>query len=152
MKIKIKRLDQSLPLPQYQTPGSVAFDLSAREDAVINPKEIKLIPTGLIVQTPPGYMLMLSSRSSLAIKKGLMMGNGVGIVDQDYCGPEDEIKIQVVNITDAPVSVAKGERLAQGMFVRVDVGEFEEVESLEKTSRGGFGGTGGYTPQFTVGS
>ncbi|MFZ2357116.1 MAG: dUTP diphosphatase [Candidatus Omnitrophota bacterium] len=144
MKIKIKRLDQSLPLPQYHTPGSVAFDLSAREDATINPKEIKLIPTGLIVQTPPGYMLMLSSRSSLAIKKGLMMGNGVGIIDQDYCGPEDEIKIQLVNITEQPVEIKKGERLAQGMFVRVDTGEFEEVESLEKNSRGGFGGTGGY--------
>ncbi len=144
MNVKIKRLDKSVPLPQYQTPGSVAFDLSAKEDAIINPKEIKLIPTGLIVQTPPGYMLMLSSRSSLAIKKGLMMGNGVGIVDQDYCGPEDEIKIQLVNITDGAVEIKKGERIAQGMFVRVNTGEFEEVESLEKNSRGGFGSTAGY--------
>lgn len=145
MQVKIKRLDKSLPLPQYHTPGSVAFDLSAREDAIINPKEIKLIPTGLIVQIPPGYMLMLSSRSSLTIKKGLMMGNGVGIIDQDYCGPEDEIKIQLVNITDQPVEIKKGDRLAQGMFVRVDTGEFEEVESLETNSRGGFGSTAGYT-------
>ncbi|MFH1193880.1 MAG: dUTP diphosphatase [bacterium] len=145
MQIKIKRLDKSLPLPQYQTPGSVAFDLASSVDATVNPKEIKLVPTGLIIQAPAGHMLMLSSRSSLALKKGLMMGNGVGIVDADYCGPNDEIKIQLVNITGEPVEIKKGERLAQGMFVPVTREEFEEVETMEKSdSRGGFGSTAGY--------
>lgn len=145
MEVKIKRLDKSLPLPQYQTPGSVAFDLASSIDATIGPKEIKLIPTGLIIQAPEGHMLMLSSRSSLALKKGLMMGNGVGIVDADYCGPNDEIKIQLVNIGGEPVEIKKGERLAQGMFIPITRGEFEEIETMEKNdSRGGFGGTGGY--------
>jgi dUTP pyrophosphatase len=145
MQIKLKRLSPDIPLPQYQTPGSVAFDLASSIDAVINPKEIKLIPTGLIIQAPAGHMLMLSSRSSLALKKGLMMGNGVGIVDADYCGPDDEIKIQLVNISGEPVAITKGDRLAQGMFVPITRGEFEEVETMEKNdSRGGFGSTAGY--------
>ncbi|MFA5134002.1 MAG: dUTP diphosphatase [Patescibacteria group bacterium] len=145
MQIKIKRLDKTLPLPQYQTPGSVAFDLSAACDAEILPGEIKLIPTGLIITTPPDCMLMLASRSSLALKKGLMMGNGIGIVDQDYCGPNDEIKIQVLNIKKEPVKIEKGERIAQAVFVRIEKPSVEEIENLENSeSRGGFGSTAGY--------
>ena len=74
-----------------------------------------------------------------------MLGNGVGIIDADYCGPADEIKIQLVNITGEPVEIKKGERLAQGMFVPIARGDFEEVEMMEKSdSRGGFGSTAGY--------
>ncbi len=145
MQVKIKRLDKSIPLPQYQTPGSVAFDIASSVDTIINPKEIQLIPTGLIIQAPAGHMLMLSSRSSLIKKKGLMLGNGIGIVDEDYCGPQDEIKIQLINVTDVPAEIKKGDRLAQGTFVPITRGEFSEVETIEKSdSRGGFGGTGGY--------
>lgn len=144
MRIKIKRIDKTIPLPQYQTRGSVAFDLASAADVVIAPREIQMVPTGLIIETPPGYMLMLASRSSLALKKGLTMRNGVGIIDQDYCGLEDEIKIQIVNLTNAPVAISKGDRLAQAVFVRIDIGEFEEAEILEKASRGGIGSTGGY--------
>jgi len=145
MNVKIKRLSKELPLPQYQTPGSVAFDLPAAEDAMINPKEIALIPTGLIISTPPGYMLMLAPRSSLPLKKGLTMANCVGIVDQDYCGPQDEIKIQVINLTDKPVAIKRGERIAQAMFVNIGKAVLEEVGATETdVSRGGFGNTGGY--------
>ena len=143
MKIKIKRLDSTLPLPEYQTSGSVAFDLYARTDATIEPKSIELIPTNLIVETPPGYMLMLAARSSLPLKKGLILPNGVGIIDQDYCGPEDELKLQVYNITGDKVSVAKGERIGQAMLVQIgQVIEFEEAENIRSESRGGFGSTG----------
>jgi len=145
MQVKIKKLSQDVSLPQYQTAGSVAFDLASTEDITIAPKEVKLVPTGLVICTPPGYMLMLASRSSLAIKKGLMLGNGIGVIDQDYCGPEDEIKIQLVNIKDEPVTINKGERVAQGMFVKVEQATLEEVQELEtKESRGGFGSTAGY--------
>lgn len=145
MQIKIKRLTKDVLLPQYQTPGSVAFDLSAAADAEILPGEVKLIPTGLIITTPPDCMLMLASRSSLALKKGLMMANGIGIVDQDYCGSNDEIKIQVLNIKKEPVKVEKGERIAQAVFVRIEKPQVEEInETMSAESRGGHGSTGGY--------
>jgi len=145
MNVKIKRLSKDIPLPQYQTPGSVAFDLASAMDMIIAPRDIQLIPTGLIISTPPGFMLMLSPRSSLPLKKGLTMPNGPGIIDQDYCGPEDEVKIQIINLTDKPVEIKKGDRIAQAMFVNIGRAILEETEILESTeSRGGFGSTAGY--------
>ncbi len=142
MKVKIYRKDKSASIPAYQTPGSVAFDLSPSEDAVIAPGEIKLIPTGLVICTPPGHMLVIAARSSTPLKKGLMIANGIGIIDQDYCGPDDEIRLQVRNFTDKPVEIKKGDRIAQGLFLKLDQIEFEEVTSLDSKSRGGFGSTG----------
>jgi dUTP pyrophosphatase len=142
MKIKIKRIDKELPLPAYQTSGSVGFDLYAREEMLIASKEIKKIPANFIIEIPKNYMLMIASRSSTPIKKGLLIPNGVGIIDNDYCGPEDELKIQVYNFTEQPVTVTKGERIAQGIFVRVDKGEWEEVEEVTSETRGCFGSTG----------
>ena len=144
MKIKIKRIDKSLPLPVYETDGSVGFDILAREDLVIEPKNIALIPANIIVEVPTGYMLIVASRSSTPKKKGLMTPHGFGIIDHDYCGPQDEIKIQVFNFTDAPVSIKKGEKIAQGVFVRIDKFEWEEVDEMARESRGGFGSTGGH--------
>ena len=86
MKVKIKRVDKSLPLPKYETDGAVGFDLLCRESAEIAPQEIALIPANVIVETPPGYMLMLCMRSSTPRKIGLMMAQSVGIIDNDYCG------------------------------------------------------------------
>ena len=141
MKVKIKRVDKSLPLPKYETEGSVGFDLLCRESAVIAPQEIVLIPANVIVETPPGYMLMVCLRSSTPRKVGLMMAQGVGIVDNDYCGEEDELKIQVYNFTDEPVTIEKGSRIAQAIFVKVDTAEWTEVEQMGAPSRGGFGST-----------
>lgn len=141
MQVKIKRIDDALPLPGYQTAGAVAFDLYSREEIKIAPRSLALIPSNLIIETPPGYALILSARSSLAKKKGLTLANGIGVIDRDYCGPEDEIKISVYNFTDNDVAVEKGERVAQGMFARVDRGEWEEKE-ISQQSRGGFGSTG----------
>lgn len=142
MKIKISRLDKSIVLPQYHTAGAVAFDLSSREDLIIAPKEIKLVPTGLVVCVPTGYMLMLAARSSLPLKKGLMLPNSIGVIDQDYCGPEDELKIQLYNFTDQPVEIKKGERLAQGILTKIEKAEWAETSDLENNNRGGFGSTG----------
>jgi dUTP pyrophosphatase len=144
MKVKIKRLDPNVELPRYQTDESAAFDLAANENAVIGPKEIKLIKTGLIIEAPHGHFLLIASRSSTPRKKGLIIPQAVGIVDRDYSGPEDEILLQVYNITDSTVEVKKGERIAQGMFLPVDHIEWEEVNELRKESRGGYGSTGGY--------
>ena len=141
MKINIKRIDKTLPLPKYETEGSVGFDLICRESVEIPPYTIVLIPANVIVKTPCGYMLMVCLRSSTPRKLGLMMPHGVGIVDNDYCGEEDELKIQVCNFRDTAVTVEKGSRIAQAIFVRVDRAVWNEVEEIDLVSRGGFGST-----------
>ncbi len=142
MQVKIKRIDTSLPLPEYQTAGAVAFDLYSREDMVIKPKTIVLVPTNIIVEIPKGYMLAVAPRSSTPKKKGLMVPQGIGIIDQDYHGEKDEIMLQVYNFTDQEVTITRGERVGQAVFVRVDQVDWKEVEETKETSRGGFGSTG----------
>ncbi len=141
MKIRIKRIDKSLPLPIYETDGSVGFDLLAREDVLVEPKEIVLIPSNVIVEVPDGYALIVASRSSTPRKHGLTKPHGIGVIDKDYCGPEDEVKIQVYNFTDKSVEIKKGTKIAQGLFMRVDRFDFEEVDEVSSKSRGGFGST-----------
>lgn len=144
MKIQIKRVDQTLPLPQYESSGAVAFDFIARVPMVVEPRKIALIPSNIIVATPPGFMLMIAPRSSFALKKGLMFPHSIGIIDQDFCGAEDEIKIQVYNMGDSPIQVDRGERLAQGVFLKMERADWQEVPEMRSKSRGGFGSTGGY--------
>ncbi len=142
MRIKIKRIDKSLPLPEYQTKGSVAFDLYSRIDMEIKPKEVALIPTNLIIQTPPEYMLVAVPRSSTPKKLGLSIPHGIGIIDQDFCGSKDEIHLQAYNFTDNPVKITKGQRIGQAVFVRIGTAEWEETDEIESQTRGGFGSTG----------
>ena len=141
MKVKIKRLDKNLPLPRYETAGSVGFDFVCRETVAIKPHSLELVPANVIVETPPGYMLMVTLRSSTPRKRGLLIPHGVGVIDQDYCGEGDEIKIQVYNFTADPVIVERGDRIAQGIFVRVDAAQWSEVDQIESETRGGFGST-----------
>jgi len=142
MKVKIKRLDPTVELPRYQTDESAAFDLATSESAQLQPKEIKLLHTGLIIEAPPGHFLLISARSSLPLKKKLMIAQGIGVVDRDYSGPDDEIRLQVYNFSDKVVEVQKGERLAQGIFLKADKVDWEEVNEMREKSRGGFGSTG----------
>ena len=142
MKIHIKRIDKTLPLPKYQTGGSVAFDMYTRIEAHIPPGETALLPSNLIIKPPPGYMLMLAARSSLAKKRGLKMANGVGIIDQDYCGNEDEIHMLIHNFSKEGVDVARGDRLAQGIFVPITKATWDEHQEMNEENRGGFGTTG----------
>lgn len=144
MNVKIKRLDKSLPLPVYETDGSVGFDILAREETIIAPKEISMIPSNFIIEVPKKYMLVVASRSSTPSKKGLTPPHGFGIIDHDYCGSQDEIRVLVYNFRDEPVTIKRGEKIAQGVFVRIDKFEWEEVDEISKDSRGGFGSTGGY--------
>lgn len=140
MKIRIKRIDKSLPLPEYHTSGAVAFDLYSRIDITIKPKSLERLPTNVIIATPKGYMLEIKDRSSTLKKKGLLVSTG--FIDNDYCGESDEILLQVYNLTDNDVIVEKGERLGQGVFIKVDIADWEEVETMDEISRGGFGSTG----------
>lgn len=142
MKVRIQRVDVSLPLPKYETDGAVGFDFVAREEVVIEAKSVALIPGNVIVEVPVGYVLLVTLRSSTPRKKGLLMPHGVGVIDHDYCGPHDEIRIQVYNFTEKPVTVSRADKIAQGIFVRIDKADWEEVEKIREQSRGGFGSTG----------
>lgn len=141
MQVRIKRVNKSFPLPEYQTAGAAAFDLYSRVEARIAPGEIADLPSNVIIAVPEGYFLLIAARSSLS-KKGLALANGVGVSDPDFRGPDDEIKLRLINFTKEPVSVKAGERLAQGLILPVQRVEWEEREQMEEKSRGGFGSTG----------
>ncbi len=142
MRLKIKRLDPAIGLPTPATEGAAGFDLAAAMDIEIPPRQIRLVGTGLVIGVPNGHFLGIFARSSTPLKRGLMVANGVGVVDADYCGPADEIKIQVLNFTDAPVQVKRGDRLAQGIVLPTPRVDWEEVPAMVAPSRGGFGSTG----------
>ena len=102
MQLTFSRLSPDVPVPVYGTAGSAAFDLAAAADVEVPPHGIALVPTGLVVQVPAGHFLAIIARSSTPLKRGLMVANGVGVIDSDYCGPADEVKVQVINVTETP--------------------------------------------------
>jgi len=140
MKIKIKRIEKDLPIPEYQTEGAVAFDLYSRIDCVIKPKSLERLPTNVIIEIPDGYMLEIKDRSSTLKRKGLLVSTGY--IDNDFHGEDDEILLQVYNLTDNDVKIERGERLGQGVFVKVEKAQWEEVDKMKEIARGGFGTTG----------
>ena len=142
LPVTVTRLSETVPLPAYQTPGSAGFDLAASVEMTVAPGEVALVPTGLIVAVPPGHFLGVFARSSTPLKRGLMVANGVGIVDADYCGPEDEVKIEVFNFTSSAVRIAPGDRLAQGVVIPFVRARWTETLASARSSRGGFGSTG----------
>lgn len=143
MQVKITRLRDGINLPRYQTEDSAAFDLAASTDIIIGGGTTELIPTGLVIQVPCRYVLLITPRSSLFRKKGLIIPNSPGVVDPDYCGSEDEVFVQAHNIRHENVSVSAGERIAQGFIVPAPRVEWIETAPKEE-SRGGFGSTDGY--------
>lgn len=142
MRLKIKRLDARVGLPAAATGRAAGFDLASAVDIEIPPRSIRLVGTGLVIAVPDGYFLGIFARSSTPLKRGLMVANGVGVIDADYCGPADEIKIQLLNFTDSTVQVKRGDRLAQGVMLPCPRVEWEEVEEMVAPTRGGFGSTG----------
>ena len=143
MHARIRRLRPDVPLPRYESEDAAAFDLAAADDVDVAAGGVALVPTGLVVEVPRGMFLGIFARSSTPLKRGLMVANGVGVVDPDYCGPDDEIKIAVMNFTPATVTVRRGDRIAQGMFLAAPRVTWQETEGLRDSSRGGFGATGG---------
>lgn len=129
-----------MPLPQYGTPGAVAFDFIVRETTTIEARGVGRVPSNTVVAVPEGYMLFVKDRSSTAKKKGLLVT--AGFIDQDYCGDNNEILLQFYNPSDAPVIVERGDRVAQGVFLAVLKPEWEEVEAMNQADRGSFGSTG----------
>ena len=142
MRVKITRLDGTVSLPAYGTNEAAGFDLAAAHDVTVAPGEVALVGTGLVIEVPTGHCLGIFARSSTPLKRGLMVANGVGIVDPDYAGPTDEVRIQVLNFTATPVQIRRGDRLAQGIVLATPRVEWEEVGQIRAEARGGFGSTG----------
>jgi dUTP pyrophosphatase len=141
--LTIKLIDSSLPVPAYQTPGSAAFDVYSRVDISIEPWKPTIIPLNLVVAVPDGHFLMLCARSSTAKRYGLMLANGIGVIDQDYCGEKDEIGLSVLNFTGATVEIKKGDRVGQAILIPIStVHDFKSVSKMSEKSRGGWGSTG----------
>lgn len=141
MKIKIKRIDKSLPLPGYKTKEAAGFDVYARETVLIKPKEIKYVPLNVVLEIPKNAWVLLAPRSSTH-KLGIMLANSIGIGDPDFCGDGDEYRFPAFNFTDKEVVIGRGTRLAQMIVLNYQQVEFEEVDSLKNKDRGGIGSTG----------
>ena len=139
IKVKIKKLRDNAVVPEYQTSGSAACDLVSCGDVVIPARGRAMVPTGISVECE-GVAVLLFARSGLAVKKGISLANGVGVVDSDYRG---EIMVGLMNNTDEDYAVSEGDRVAQMMFVPVVQAVFEEASELSDTDRGagGFGST-----------
>jgi dUTP pyrophosphatase len=141
--MKVKRIDKSLPLPKYATKGSVGLDTYVREERVVLPYSWETIPLNLVIQAPEDAFIGVLPRSSTFKKTGLLLANSLGVVDRDYCGPEDEILALVYNTTDKKVYVHQGDRLFQLLVINCETPEIEEVNGdLQDYSRNGFGSTG----------
>lgn len=142
LTLRIRRLRPSVALPRYESEGAAAFDLAAADDLEIPPGEVALVPTGLVVEVPQGMFLAIFARSSTPLKRGLMVANGVGVVDADYCGATDEVKIAVLNFRTVTVQVRAGDRIAQGIVLPAPRVAWDETEGDARAARGGFGSTG----------
>ncbi|MBU0459220.1 MAG: dUTP diphosphatase [Nanoarchaeota archaeon] len=141
--IRIKRVDRSLPLPEYKTKGAAAFDLYTREDVTIPAQGWGKAPSNIVIEIPQEHALLISARSSLAKNyPGLFLANGLGLIDSDYCGENDEILISMYNFTTNDITINKGERIAQAFLVKFRRDSWEEVVEMENKDRGGFGSTG----------
>ena len=142
MRLRIRRLDSTVSLPAYGTGESAGFDLAAAHDVRIPPRAIALVGTGLVIEVPAGYFLGIFARSSTPLKRSLIVANGVGVIDPDYSGPTDEVRIQLWNIGETDALIRRGERLAQGIVLPAPRVTWEEASELRQDVRGGFGSTG----------
>lgn len=145
MRVRIKRLPaaRDLPLPSQASPGSAGCDLRAAIDGevVLRPGERLLVPTGLVLEIPPGWEGQVRPRSGLALRHGISIVNAPGTIDSDYRG---EVAVILINLGESPFSLRRGDRVAQLVLSRVESVEWEETETLEESGRGGggFGSTG----------
>ena len=143
LRVQFQRLPSNpdLPLPARATPQAAGYDIRSATDAVLNPGEIRLISTGLIMELPEGMECQVRPRSGLALKYGITLPNSPGTIDPDYRG---EVKIIIQNLGSEQVTLIRGERVAQLVFSLFESPEVSEVKELSSTDRGedGFGSTG----------
>lgn len=142
MRMSIRRLEKDLPLPAYAHAGDAGMDLYAAQDVTLAPGERALVSTGIAVAIPEGFAGFVQPRSGLAIRHGLGLVNTPGLIDSHYRG---EIKIIAINLDPAtPISISRGDKVAQFVIQPVVQADLVEVDELDSTVRGegGFGSTG----------
>jgi len=145
LQVQLKMLDPELEAPSYAHPGDAGADLRAREDVVLMPGERKLVPTGVAIALPYGFVALIHPRSGLATKHGLTIVNAPGTVDAGYRG---EISVTLLNTDSSqPIELRRGDRIAQMVIQRVEHAQFIPVSELSGSVRGtgGFGSTGGFS-------
>ncbi|NKQ55968.1 dUTP diphosphatase [Amycolatopsis sp. K13G38] len=144
VQVLLTRLDPDVPLPAYARPGDAGADLVTTNDAVIPPGERVVVGTGIAIALPPGYAGFVHPRSGLAARAGLSVVNTPGTIDAGYRG---EIRVCLINHDPRePITLSRGDRIAQLIVQRVETAEFVEVAELEQSERGagGYGSTGGH--------
>ena len=141
MKIPLIKLDPDLPTPGRAHEDDAAVDLYAREDTTLSPGAWAAVPTGIAVAIPDGHVGLVSPRSGLALRHGMSVVNGPGVIDSGYRG---EIKAILINHSDGEVVLRRGDRVAQLLVLAVPAWDLVEVDTLEDSTRGesGFGSTG----------
>lgn len=147
MEIQVVQLDEGLPLPSYAHDGDAGADLCTTIDVTLAPGERVLVPTGIAIALPDGFVALVHPRSGLAARHGLSIVNAPGTVDAGYRG---EIKVLLVNLDPAAaVSLQRGDRIAQLVIQRFERATFVPVTSLPDSVRGvgGYGSTGGFSTQ-----
>lgn len=142
--IRFQRLGSNpdLPLPERATVHAAGYDVrSAEDDFVLQPGEIRLVGTGLVLEMPEYLECQVRPRSGLAVRHGVTLPNTPGTIDPDYRG---EVKVPLINLGPEAVAIARGERVAQLVFARFETPAVQEVGEVSSTSRGegGFGSTG----------
>lgn len=140
----LRRLDKGLDVPTRAHPGDAGVDLSSAVDLVLEPGGRQLVPTGIAIALPVGTVGLIHPRSGLAARAGLSIVNTPGTVDAGYRG---EIKVCLINLDQhTPISISRGDRIAQLLVQRVELPDFVEVDELDDTSRGagGYGSSGGH--------
>ena len=144
VRIEVVRLDPALPVPAYAHPGDAGADLVIAVDLTLAPGERALVPTGVAIALPDGYVALVHPRSGLAARHGLSIVNTPGTVDAGYRG---EIKVLLINHDPAePIVLRRGDRIAQLVVQRFERARFVEVPTLPDSARGagGYGSTGGF--------
>jgi dUTP pyrophosphatase len=144
LEILVQRLDPELPLPSYAHPGDAGADLLTTVDVTLAPGERAMVPTGIAIALPEGYVALVHPRSGLAARHGLSIVNTPGTVDAGYRG---EIKVMLINLDlREPIELRRGDRIAQLVVQRVERAAFAEVGELPASVRGagGYGSTGGF--------
>jgi dUTP pyrophosphatase len=141
MQVNFTRLDPEQGIPMKSHIGDAAIDLQSRIDVVLQPGERMAVPTGVAVAIPPGFAGLVLARSGHALRSGIGVVNGPGLIDSGYRG---EVAVILINHGSDPVSFSRGDRIAQLTVVPVPEVEWTEVPELEETDRGGsgFGSTG----------
>ena len=145
VSLKIKKLVPTAILPQYQTPGAACFDLHALHAGTVAAGDPKTFGTGLAFEVPNGHVLMIYSRSGHGFKNDMRLANCVGVIDSDYRG---EVCVRLTNDQGGPaarrVTIKTGDRIAQGMLVRIPGVDLVEADEISETERGagGLGSTG----------